>query len=59
MRKIKEIPRLHFERTLGQRQIARSVNTSQSTVHEYPARMKDAGLKWPLGFSGGSNSGLP
>ena len=49
MRKIKEILRLHFEQKLGQRQIARSVNTSQSTVHEYLARMKAAGLKWPLG----------
>jgi transposase len=49
MRKIKEILRLHFEQTLGQRQIARSVNTSQSTVHEYLARMKAAGLQWPLG----------
>jgi len=49
MRKIKEILRLHFEQRLGQRQIARSVNTSQSTVHEYLARMKAAGLQWPLG----------
>ena len=49
MRKIKEILRLHFEQKLGQRQIARSVNTSQSTVHEYLARMKAAGLQWPLG----------
>jgi transposase len=48
MRKIKEILRLHFEQKLGQRQIARSVNTSQSTVHEYLARMKAAGLHWPL-----------
>jgi len=49
MRKIKEILRLHFEQKLGQRQIARSVNTSQSTVHDYLARMKAAGLQWPLG----------
>ena len=49
MRKIKEILRLHFEQKLGQRQIARSVNTSQSTVHDYLARMKAAGLTWPLG----------
>ena len=48
MRKIREILRLHFEQKLGQRQIARSVNTSQSTVHEYLARMKAAGLRWPL-----------
>jgi transposase len=49
MRKIKEILRLHFEQKLGQRQIARSANVSQSTVHEYLARMKAAGLDWPLG----------
>lgn len=48
MRKIKEILRLHFEQKLGQRQIARSVSVSQSTVHEYLARMKAANLKWPL-----------
>ncbi len=48
MRKIKEILRLHFEQKLGQRQIARSINTSQSTVHDYLARMKAAGLAWPL-----------
>jgi transposase len=49
MRKIKEILRLHFEQKLGQRQIARSIRTSQSTVHEYLARAKAAGLGWPLG----------
>jgi transposase len=49
MRKIKEILRLHFEQKLGQRQIARSVNVSQSTVHEYLARLSAAGLQWPLG----------
>ncbi len=48
MRKIKEILRLHFEQKLGQRQIARSINTSQSTVHDYLARMKAAALVWPL-----------
>lgn len=48
MRKIKEILRLHFEQKLGQRQIARSINASQSTVHDYLARMKEAGLSWPL-----------
>lgn len=48
MRKIKEVLRLHFELRLGQRQIARSANISQSTVHEYLARAVTAGLKWPL-----------
>ena len=49
MRKIKEILRLHFEQKLGQRQIARSIRTSQSTVREYLTRAKAAGLGWPLG----------
>jgi len=46
MRKIQEILRLHFEQKLGQRQIARSANVSQSTVHQYLARMKAAGEGW-------------
>lgn len=49
MRKIREVLRLHFEHKLGQRQIARSAGMSQSTVHEYLARMNAAGLHWPLG----------
>jgi transposase len=48
MRKIKEVLRLHFEQKLGQRQIARSVQMSQSTVHEYLARAQAAGIAWPL-----------
>jgi transposase len=48
MRKIREILRLHYEHKLGQRQIARGANVSQSTVHEYLARAAAAGLKWPL-----------
>lgn len=48
MRKIREILRLHFEQKLSQRQIARSVNISQSTVHEYVAKAEAAGLGWPL-----------
>jgi hypothetical protein len=35
MRKTREVLRLYFELKLGQRQIARSANVSQSTVHEY------------------------
>ena len=49
MRKIKEILRLQFEQKLSQRQIARSTNVSQSTVHEYLTRAQTAGLAWPLG----------
>ena len=42
MRKIQEILRLHFEQKLGQRQIKRCANVSQSSVHEYLARMKSS-----------------
>jgi Transposase and inactivated derivatives len=49
MRKIKDILRLHLEQGLTQRQIARSANVSQSTVHEYITKAEAAGLTWPLG----------
>jgi transposase len=48
MRKTREVLRLYFELKLRQRQIARSVNVSQSTVHEYIERFRAAGLNWPL-----------
>jgi transposase len=48
MRKIKEILRLRYEQMLGQRQIARSINVSQSTVHEYLTKAEAAGVSWPL-----------
>lgn len=48
MRKTREVLRLYFELKLGQRQIARSANLSQSTVHDYLKRFEGAGLKWPL-----------
>jgi transposase len=48
MRKTREVLRLHFDLHLGQRQIARSVQISQSTVHEYLARFTASGLSWPL-----------
>jgi hypothetical protein len=38
MRKTREVLRLYFELRLRQRQIARSANVSQSTVHEYVER---------------------
>jgi len=47
MRKIREILRLHYEQKLGQRQIARAANVSQSTVHEYVVRARAANLPWP------------
>jgi transposase len=48
MRKTREVLRLYFELKLKQRQIARSANVSQSTVHEYLERFRAAGLNWPL-----------
>jgi transposase len=48
MRKTHEVLRLHFDLKLKQRQIARSANLSQSTVHEYLHRFTAAGLSWPL-----------
>jgi hypothetical protein len=48
MRKTREVLRLYFELRLKQRQIARSANVSQSTVHKYLERFRAAGLNWPL-----------
>lgn len=48
MRKIHDVLRLHFGLNLPQRQIARSIQLSQSTVSEYLTRFEKAGLKWPL-----------
>jgi hypothetical protein len=39
---------LYFDLKLGQRQIARSANVSQSTVHDYLERFTAARLHWPL-----------
>ncbi|NPV37630.1 MAG: hypothetical protein HPY80_13305 [Bacteroidales bacterium] len=47
MPKIKEILRLHVV-SLGMRQIARSCSLSPSTVSDYLARAKAAGVSWPL-----------
>ena len=48
MRKIRDVLRLHFGLQLPQRQIARSVRLSQSTIHDYIARFEKSGLEWPL-----------
>jgi transposase len=48
MRKIHDVLRLHFDLKLPQRQIARSIRLSQSTVSEYLARFQQSGLGWPL-----------
>jgi transposase len=54
MRKIEEILRLRYEAGLTHRAIAQSCDVSASTVGEYLAYAKAAGLSWPLpeGLSG-------
>ena len=48
MRKISEIFRQRFELKRSYRDIARSVDISISTIYDYLARAKVAGLGWPL-----------
>ena len=48
MRKIHDVLRLHLDLKLPQRQIARSIQLSQSTVSEYLTRFQQSGLTWPL-----------
>ena len=48
MRKIKEVLRLKWDRTLSNRQIAKSCSISHSTVADYLLRARLANLSWPL-----------
>jgi transposase len=48
MRKIREILRLRWAENLSQRDVARSVGVSSSTVSDCVGRAKVAGLDWPL-----------
>jgi DNA-binding transcriptional regulator LsrR (DeoR family) len=48
MRKIRDVLRLHVQGRLTNRQIARSLGLSRSTVAEYLGRAETAGLGWPL-----------
>jgi transposase len=48
MRRIREILRLKHEAGLSQRAIARAIGVSNSTVSEVFARLRAAGLAWPL-----------
>ena len=47
MRKIKEILKLHYERT-SNREIARRLGIGAGSVSRYLARAKAANLSWPL-----------
>jgi transposase len=48
MRKIREILRLRWAEGRSEREVARSVSVSPSTVVEYTGRAREAGLSWPL-----------
>ena len=48
MRTFREVLRLHTESQLSQRQIARALKLSQSTVSLYLRRARESGLTWPL-----------
>lgn len=48
MRKISELLRQRYELKHGYRDIAKSLNISISTVSDYLARAKAAGIDWPL-----------
>jgi transposase len=48
MRKLREIVRLHLEKGLSGRAIARGCGISPSTASEYLGRIKLAKLSWPL-----------
>lgn len=48
MRKLKEMLRLHFEVGRSNREIARSLAVSHSTVNDLLGRLKVAGFGWPL-----------
>ena len=48
MRKIKEVLRLHYEKGLSTRKIARSLDIGRGTIRNYLDRAQRAGLSWPL-----------
>ena len=48
VRKIKEVLRLALENDCSIRQIAKSCDIGRSTVSDYLARAREAGLTWPL-----------
>lgn len=48
MRKVSEVLRLSLEQKLSVRQVARSCGLARSTVADYLARARMAGLGWPL-----------
>ena len=48
MRKIKEVLRLHHEKKLSDREIAKSVQIGRATLKDYLLRAEKADIGWPL-----------
>lgn len=48
MRKIREVLRLKFELDQTERQIAKSIQVSRSTIADYVRRFVQSGIAWPL-----------
>ena len=48
MKQLLELFRLHYELSYSQRDIARMLNISKTTVHNYIEAFTDGGLIWPL-----------
>lgn len=61
MRKVNEIYRLHMERKMGVREIARSLGISHSTVSEYLSLYAESGRNWSseIRASAGRHSAKP
>ena len=48
MRQVFEVLRLAYDQGLSQRELARALGLSQSTVHAYLRRFRASGLPWPV-----------
>ena len=48
MRQVFEVLRLAYDHGLSQRELARALGLSQSTVHAYLRRFRASGLAWPV-----------
>ena len=48
MKQLLELLRLHFELNFSQRDIAKMINISKTTVHNYIELFGSSGLSWPL-----------
>jgi transposase len=48
MKQLLELLRLHFELKFSQRDVAKMIKISKTTVHNYIELFNDSGLSWPL-----------